>query len=230
MDWYRAAVSRDARFDGVFFVGVTTTGIYCRPVCTARTPARDRCVYFRNGAEAEREGFRACFRCRPELAPGNAAIDRTARLASSAARLIEEGTDDIESLARSLSVTSRHLRRVLASEVGVSPIELLQSKRAGLARQLLMETALPITDVAFASGFASVRRFNAVMRARFDRSPTELRKHRGARRDGLIVRLDHRPPLDWTAMLEFLEPRATAGVESIADDVYRRTIRIGNIA
>ncbi len=229
VDWYRVVQTRDPRFDGVVFIGVTTTGIYCRPVCTARTPGRDRCLYFKSAAEAEREGFRACFRCRPELAPGSATVDSAARLAALATRRIEEGVSDIEELATALGVTSRHLRRVLNDELGVSPIELLQTKRAGLARQLLLGTTLPVTDIAFASGFSSIRRFNTVIRERFDRSPTELRRRgaRGARRAGLVLRLDYRPPLDWDALLEFLAARAIPEVESITDGVYRRTVRIG---
>ena len=229
MDWYRVVLTRDARFDGVVFVGVSTTGIYCRPVCTAKTPGRDRCRYFRSAAEAEREGFRACFRCRPELAPGSSTVDASARLAALAMRRIEEGVDDLEALASSLCVTSRHLRRVLGTELGVSPVELLQTKRAGLARQLLLGTTLAVTDIAFASGFSSVRRFNTVMKERFDRSPTELRKARHARREGLVLRLDYRPPFDWEGMLAFLEARAIPGVESIANGAYRRTVRFGEL-
>lgn len=226
VDWYRAILTRDPRFDGVVFVGVTTTGVYCRPVCTARTPGRDRCRFFKSAAEAEREGFRACFRCRPELAPGNSTVDASARLAALATRRIEEGVDDIEALASALGVTARHLRRVLGAELGVSPVELLQTKRAGLARQLLLGTTLPVTDVAFASGFSSIRRFNTVIRERFERSPTELRKSRGVRREGFVLRLDYRPPFDWAGLLEFLAGRAIPGVESVADGVYRRTVHI----
>lgn len=227
---YAAAASRDPRFDGLFFVGVTTTGIYCRPVCTARTPARDRCKFFRHAAEAEREGFRACFLCRPELAPGNSTVDRTARLATLAAQRIEQGEADLDALAESLGVTARHLRRVLARELGVSPVELRQSKRIALAKQLLCDTRLPITEVAYASGFASVRRFNALFRARFDRSPTEARRGRGPRERGdgtaIRLRLDYRPPFDWGALLAFLRDRAIPGVEEATADAYRRTVRI----
>lgn len=227
---YAAAASRDPRFDGLFFVGVTTTGIYCRPVCTARTPARDRCVFFRHAAEAEREGFRACFLCRPELAPGSSTVDRTARLATLAAQRIEQGEADFDALADSLGVTARHLRRVLAQELGVSPVELRQSKRIALAKQLLCDTRLPITDVAYASGFASVRRFNALFRARFDRSPTDARRGRGPRERGdgtaIRLRLDYRPPFDWRALLAFLRDRAVPGVEAADGDTYRRTVRV----
>jgi AraC family transcriptional regulator of adaptative response / DNA-3-methyladenine glycosylase II len=225
--WYRAVVSRDPRFDGVFFIGVTTTGIYCRPVCPARTPGRDRCRFYRRAAEAERDGFRACFRCRPELAPGSANVDATSRLAAAAVMRIDAGEDNLEAVARDLGVTSRHLRRVVAKELGVTPVELAQSKRIGLAKQLLQDTALPIAEIAFASGFRSVRRFNALFRDRFGRPPSQVRKTHGAPEGGIILRLDYRPPYDWDSLLEFLAPRAIPGVETIDDGVYRRTVRIG---
>lgn len=226
--WYRALVARDPRFDGIFFIAVTTTGTYCRPVCPARTPGRDRCRFYRRAAEAERDVFRACFRCRPELAPGNANIDASSRLASAAVSRIEAGDDSLESIARDLGVTSRHLRRVVSKELGVSPVELAQSKRIGLAKQLLHDTALPIADIAFASGFRSVRRFNALFRDRFGRPPSEVRKSHGASEGGIVRRLDYRPPLDWDSLLEFLAPRAIPGVESIEDGAYRRTVHIGS--
>jgi AraC family transcriptional regulator of adaptative response / DNA-3-methyladenine glycosylase II len=228
---YRAAQSRDPRFDGVFFVGVTTTGIYCRPVCSARTPARGRCRFYRHAAEAERDGFRACFICRPELAPGAGTGDRPEALAALAAATIAEGTSDLDDVARGLGVSARHLRRVVVAAVGVTPIELRQSKRIALAKQLLCDTRLPITEVAYASGFASVRRFNAVFRARFGRSPTDARRGRGPaeRGDGsrIRLRLEYRPPYDWGAILEFLRERAIPGVEAVEGSIYRRTIALG---
>ena len=162
---YRALAARDVRFDGLFFVGVTTTKIYCRPICPARTPGRDRCRFFPNAALAEHSGFRPCLRCRPELAPGHAPMDvvgRTARLAAArieAGALNEEGS--LESLARELGLSDRQLRRAIRQEFGVSPIVLAQTRRLLLAKQLLTETCLPLIEVATASGFASVRRFNA---------------------------------------------------------------------
>lgn len=227
MDWYRALASRDARFDGVFFVGVTTTGIYCRPVCTARLARRERCVFFRSAAEAEQEGFRACFRCRPELAPGQSNVDARARLVRLASTAIEEGTTDVESLARTLGVTARHLRRVLVRELGVSPVALLQTKRAALARRLVLDTTMPMTEIAFASGFESVRRFNQTMKDKFGRSPTELRKTRKGSRAGLVLRLDYRPPFDWDGLLAFFRARAVPNVERVTDE-YVRAIRIGD--
>ena len=175
---YRALVARDRRFDGVFFVAVTTTGIYCRPICTARTPGRDRCVFYRRGAEAERAGYRACLRCRPELAPGAGAVDAAPRLVADAVARIEAGfLDDgsVDDLAAELGVTARHLRRTLTSALGVTPVELAQSRRLAMARQLVLGTDLPLTQIAFASGMGSLRRFNALFRERFGAAPSTLR-------------------------------------------------------
>jgi len=232
---YGALASRDRRFDGRFFVGVRTTGVYCRPICPARTPRRDRCVFFDRAAEAERDGFRACFRCRPELAPGGGAVDAVPRLVASAASRIEAGAlneASVDDLAAALGVTGRHLRRAMVAELGVSPVDLAQSRRMALAKGLVQDTRLPMAEVAFASGFASLRRFNAVFRTRFGRPPTELRSAHGdeAAPASLGLRLDYRPPLDWEAMLRFLAMRATAGVEEVADGVWRRTVRMGRRA
>ncbi len=180
---YRALSTHDARFDGHFFVGVTSTRIYCRPVCSVRTPRRENCRYFGNAAAAEVAGFRPCLRCRPELAPGHAGIDAPARLAQAAADLIEDGAlanGGVDGLAARIGVTARHLRRVFADAFGVSPVEYAQTQRLLLAKRLLTDTALPVTDVAYASGFASVRRFNALFRARYRMAPGALRPQRGA--------------------------------------------------
>ena len=229
---YRALVARDRRFDGVFFVAVTTTGIYCRPICTARTPGRDRCVFYRRGAEAERAGYRACLRCRPELAPGAGAVDAAPRLVADAVARIEAGfLDDgsVDDLATELGVTARHLRRTLTSALGVTPVELAQSRRLAMARQLVLGTDLPLTQIAFASGMGSLRRFNALFRERFGAAPSTLR---GRRRlpppSSLQLRLDYRPPLAWAPLLGFLDARASAGVELVDGGVYRRTVRIGD--
>ena len=231
---YRAVTARDARFDGLFFVGVTTTGIYCRPVCPARTPGRARCRFFPSAAVAEREGFRACFRCRPELAPGRSRIDATSAMVAGAVARIEEGalgSGNLDDLAQELGVTSRHLRRAMHAELGVSPIELAQSRRLALAKQLLHDTPLPVTQVALSSGFGSVRRFNAAFQARFGRAPTEMRRAvnaaPGARGDSFEMALGYRPPLDWRALLGFLRPRATPGVERVEGATYLRTVRLG---
>jgi AraC family transcriptional regulator of adaptative response / DNA-3-methyladenine glycosylase II len=226
-----ALASRDPRFDGRFFVGVRTTGVYCRPVCPARTPRRDRCDFFGRAAEAEREGYRACFRCRPELAPGAGVVDAVPRLVAGAVARIDEGflnEASVEDLAASLGVTARHLRRAVAAELGVPVVDLAQSRRMALAKQLLQDSSLPMAEVAFAAGFASVRRFNALFRARFGRPPSALRRaHGGSSAGALALRLDFRPPLDWDAMVEFLAGRCTAGVEQIQGGAYRRTVRLG---
>jgi len=230
---YRAVCARDGRFDGLFFVGVTTTGIYCRPVCPARTPGRDRCVFFGTRAEAEREGFRACFRCRPELAPGQGPIDALPRLVERALARIEAGDlneRSVDDLARSLQVSGRHLRRALSGALGVGPIELAQSRRLAFAKQLLHDTSLPLAELALASGFASVRRFNALFQARFGRPPSAVRREQGtcsAPGASIALRLDHRTPYDWESLLQFLAPRAVPGVEEVVGDVYRRTLRVG---
>jgi AraC family transcriptional regulator of adaptative response / DNA-3-methyladenine glycosylase II len=235
---YRALVARDARFDGLFFVGVKTTGIYCRPVCRARTPGRDRCLFFKTAAQAEEAGFRSCFRCRPELAPGAAPVDALSRVVAAAMRLIEEGAlshdGTIDDLARALGVSGRHLRRAMQAELGVSPIALAASRRLALARQLIVDTALPMTEVAFAAGYRSVRRFNAAVRARYARPPSAMRRTiRAGADDGggagetLTVTLQYRPPYDWPAMLSYFVARAIPGIELVRDGVYLRTAAVG---
>jgi AraC family transcriptional regulator of adaptative response / DNA-3-methyladenine glycosylase II len=231
---YRALVARDARFDGVFFVAVTTTGIYCRPVCTARTPGRARCVFYARAAEAERDGFRACFRCRPELAPGASQVDAVSALARNAAARIEAGAlndGSLDDLAEDLGVSARHVRRALEREMGLSPVQIAQCARLAIAKQLLQDGTTPIADVAYASGFSSVRRFNAAFRERFARSPTSIRRRDAGPDRGVVrIALGYRAPFAWRAMLEFLGPRATPGVEHVDLDalVYARTLRIGS--
>ncbi len=240
---YAAIRARDARFDGRLFVGVTSTGIYCRPVCRVRTPLLRNCRFFANAASAERAGFRPCLRCRPELAPGLAFVDSSRSLAQAAARLIvqavQEGRDvALPGIAAKLGVTDRHLRRIFAAEHGVSPVDFLTTQRLLHAKQLLTDTALPVTQVALASGFASLRRFNAAFAERYRMSPTALRRERadsaaqGATRSapasGLTVRLGYRPPYDITGMLRFLARRALAGVETVDEAALalRRTLAL----
>jgi AraC family transcriptional regulator of adaptative response / DNA-3-methyladenine glycosylase II len=228
---YRALATHDPRFDGRMFVGVASTGVYCRPVCPARRPRRENCRFYVSAAAAERDGFRPCLRCRPELAPGNASVDAQARLAQAAASLIEDGLANdvgLDAIAARLSVTDRHLRRVFQAEFGVTPVEYAQTQRLLLAKRLLTDSALPVTHVAFAAGFGSLRRFNALFGERYRVSPTGLRKHvRAAAATGsLDFELAYRPPLDWSALLAFLSARAIAGVESIDSDRYRRTVCI----
>ena len=171
---YRALAAHDPRFDGRFYVGVSSTRIYCRPVCTVRMPRRENCRFFPSAAAAEVAGYRPCLRCRPELAPGHASVDASEQLARGAVSLIEDGVLDaggIEHLAGRVGVTSRHLRRIFDAQYGVSPIEYAQTQRLLLAKRLLTDTSLPVTEIALASGFASVRRFNALFRARYRMAP-----------------------------------------------------------
>src|SRR6188768_1407822 len=178
---YRALKARDARFDGRFFVAVSSTRIYCRPVCTVRPPRRENCRFFPSAAAAESNGYRPCLRCRPELAPGNASVDATTRIAQAAASMIEDGTLDSEGLdaiAGRLGISDRHLRRAFGAEFGVSPVEFAQTQRLLLAKRLLTDTALPVTEVAYASGFRSVRRFNALFKQRYRLKPSQLRVQR----------------------------------------------------
>ena len=226
---YEAIVARDPRFDGVFFVGVQTTGIYCRPICPARTPGRSRCAFFATPAQAEHAGFRACFRCRPELAPGNAPVDAVDVLVTSATQRITEGAlndGSIDDLAAELGVTARHLRRATEARLGVSPVELAQSRRLALAKQLLQDTQLSLAEIAFASGFGSVRRFNAVFVERMGSAPSELRRAHPATSAGVTLRLDYRAPYDWTRLLGFLRARAIPGVEQIDATTYRRIVHL----
>jgi AraC family transcriptional regulator of adaptative response / DNA-3-methyladenine glycosylase II len=230
---YRALKARDARFDGRFFVAVSSTRIYCRPVCTVKPPRRENCRFYPSAAAAESGGYRPCLRCRPELAPGNASVDATSRLAQAAASLLEDRTLDEEGLdkvASHLGITDRHLRRAFGAEFGVSPVEFAQTQRLLLAKRLLTDTALPVTEIAFASGFGSLRRFNALFKQRYRLQPNQLRKHmkvNGAvSSDALNFELSFRPPYDWPALSAFLGARAIAGVEAVEDGRYRRTARI----
>lgn len=227
---YRALQARDPRFDGVFFTAVRTTRIYCRPVCTARTPRASRCTFYATGAAAEKAGYRACLKCRPELAPGRAPVDAVSDLVRRAVAAIDAGAlneRSVDELASSLGVTDRHLRRAMERELGVTPVELAQSRRIALAKQLLHDTDLDLAQIAFASGFASVRRFNALFRDRFGQPPSAVRRQLGSRAAGLVLVLDYRPPLDWAALLAFLAGRAIPGVEQVRDGVYARTVCLG---
>jgi AraC family transcriptional regulator of adaptative response / DNA-3-methyladenine glycosylase II len=230
---YRALKARDARFDGRFFVAVSSTRIYCRPVCTVKPPRRENCRFYPSAAAAESGGYRPCLRCRPELAPGNASVDATSRVAQAAASLIEDralDADGLEAVAARLGITDRHLRRAFGAEFGVSPIEFAQTQRLLLAKRLLTDTALPVTEIAFASGFGSLRRFNALFKQRYRLQPGQLRKHmRGSAAtatDALSFELSFRPPYDWPAVSAFLGARSVAGVESLEGGSYRRTVRV----
>ena len=231
---YAALKARDSRFDGGFFVGVSTTGIYCRPICTARTPKRENVRFFANAASAERDGFRPCLICRPEIAPGVARtvapVDAVRAAAHWLAARIEAGAlneGDSERLAGEYGLSSRQLRRALIAEYGVTPIELAQTRRLLLAKQLLTETTLPLSRVAFASGFSSVRRFNACFQSHYRLNPGALRKQKGARSEGSIeLQLAYRPPLAWDALRQFLVTRGAAGVEGVDGERYLRTVEV----
>jgi len=233
---YEAMKARDARFDGSFFVGVSSTGIYCRPVCTVRMPRQDNCSFFANAASAERAGYRPCLRCRPEIAPGQAPavspVDAVRTAARWAATRIEAGAlndGDFEALAAEYGLSSRQLRRDVEREYGVTPVELAQTRRLLLAKQLLTDSGLPMTQVATASGFGSLRRFNHLFKTRYGLSPGALRRGRDtAPADAAIVlKLAYRPPLNWTHLLGFLTGRGAAGVECVEDGRYWRTLRLG---
>jgi AraC family transcriptional regulator of adaptative response / DNA-3-methyladenine glycosylase II len=230
---YRAISTRDARFDGRLFVGVKTTGIYCRPICPARTPKFENVSFYASAAAAQEAGFRPCLRCRPETSPDLAFWRGTSNTVSRALALIEAGgldDADVEGLADRLGVGARQLRRLFRQHVGASPIAVAQTRRVLLAKQLIHETTLPMAEVAMASGFNSVRRFNETFQQLFGRAPASLRRirERGKREAGaLSVHLAYRPPYDWDAMLSFLAARAIPGVERVLDNVYRRSIVIG---
>lgn len=227
---YAAFKAKDPRFDGRFFVGVSSTGIYCRPVCHAKLPRAENCTFYATAAEAEQAGHRPCLVCRPELAPGASAVDARKTLARRAASLIEAGatTDQsLAALAATLGCTGRHLRRVFMAEYRVTPVEYQQTVRLLLAKGLLTDTALPVLDVAMAAGFGSLRRFYAVFRARYRMAPTALRRAAGAAPpDGSVtLLLGYRPPYLWDRQLAFLAGRAIPGVEAVQGGAYLRTVR-----
>lgn len=223
---YRAVTARDSRFDGVFFTAVKTTGIYCRPVCSAKTPAATSCTFFTSAAQAEHAGFRPCLRCRPELAPyavqQNLAYAVWQKICAGA---LNHGS--LEELALAVGLSSRQLRRVLLQHFGVSPVELAQTQRLLLAKQLLTETALPITDVAFAAGFGSLRRFNDLFQSRYRLTPGQLRVRQRAPDVGTVglqLRLSFRPPFSWPRMLDYFQSRRLHTVEHITAECYQRSV------
>ncbi|MDR1954973.1 MAG: helix-turn-helix domain-containing protein [Candidatus Methanoplasma sp.] len=229
---YAAFKAKDARFDGRFFVGVSSTRIYCRPICKAKRAKIENCLFFPTAAEAEQNGYRPCLMCRPELAPGSSMTDAGTDLVYRAARMIEKNCGNRQSLnelAENLGCTDRHLRRVFAAEYNVSPVQYLQTCRLLLAKNLLTDTDLPVSKVAVAAGFGSLRRFNDLFRTQYDLSPTALRdqgmepgKHNG----NVTLALGYRPPYRWKEVLEFLDGRAIAGVEVVRDNEYMRTVRL----
>jgi len=226
-------LTRDARFDGRFFVAVRTTRIYCRPVCRVKTPLQKNCRFYSHAAAAEAAGYRPCKRCRPEIAPGISPMDISSQLARQTAALISQdflAEHSLNDLAASLGVTDRQMRRVFHAEFGVSPIEFWQTQRLLLAKQLLTDTAMSITAVAMASGFQSLRRFNALVKERYRMAPTEFRKQQqtvAARTaSDLSLCLGYRPPFDWAGLLTFFEQRAVPQVETVHEGAYCRTVSL----
>ena len=229
---YSAFCANDPRFDGRFFVGVSSTGIYCRPVCHARKPKEENCTFFASAAEAEQAGYRPCLLCRPEVAPGMSRVDAASSLANRAARFIEENCgngENLEDLARLLGCTGRHLRRVFETEYHVSPVQYLQTCRLLLAKNLLTDTNLQVMDVALASGFKSLRRFNDAFKERYRLTPTDLRKQMSREKrecTDIKLSLGYRPPYLWDEILRFLEQRTIPGVDIVKNGAYYRTVSV----
>ncbi len=246
---YQVLLARDARFDGRLFVGVTSTGIYCRPICRVRTPSRRNCRFFATPAQAEAEAFRPCLKCRPEIAPGPGlpwtVMDASRTLARQAGALFDERaasgeTPSVAELAAQLGVSDRHLRRIFFAEHGVTPLQYLQTRRLLLAKQLLTDTKMPIAQIALTSGFKSLRRFNAAFAGGYRMNPTRLRRSSKARNEAkedapmiaaesepITVTLGYRAPHDERALLAFIAERAIAGVEAVEGHSIRRTLRSG---
>ena len=235
----KARLSRDPRFDGLFFTAVSSTGIYCRPVCPAPPPRRENVSYYRHAAQAEGDGYRPCLRCRPELSPGDPDRRRGDSVLAQALRLIDGGALDdapLSRIAEDVGLSERQLRRVFVEQLGATPTQVNATRRLLFAKQLLTETTLPVTDVAMAAGFASLRRFNAAFRDAYRLAPRELRRQRDdlpeARPtgDALRLRLAFRPPYDFDGLLDFFRVRALPGVEVVDDDSYARSIGSGDKA
>jgi AraC family transcriptional regulator, regulatory protein of adaptative response / DNA-3-methyladenine glycosylase II len=235
---HRALQTRDRRFDGRLFVGVTSTGIYCRPICPARTPKRENCRFFPTAAAAQEAGFRACLRCRPEISPELACWRGTSNSVSRALALIAEGFLDredgnVEALATRVGMGARQLRRLFEEHLGASPIAVAQTRRVLFAKQLIHDTPLSMAEVAMAAGFGSLRRFNDAFRLLYQRPPSELRRRntrltsQSSHSSGVapvVLHMSYRPPYDWGAMLAYLSARAIDGVEWVEHRVYRRTV------
>lgn len=231
-DCYRALTARDTRFDGQFFTCVSSTGIYCRPICPARTPKRAHCTFVASAAAAEDAGYRPCLRCRPESAPGSPEWLGNGSILRRALRMITETAAEdfsLEAVSGALDISSRQLRRLFAESLGTNPISIVQTHRLAIARQLLVGTSLPVTDVALAAGFGSVRRFNAAVRRSFGTTPTQLRREHGKAgiNRSLCVHLGYRPPYAWDQLIAHFRARSIAGLEE-AGERYVRTIRAGN--
>lgn len=235
-DFEQARQARDPHFDGRVFIGVVTTGIYCRPVCPVRLPRKENIRLYSSAAAAAEAGFRPCLRCRPESSPGTPAWMGSSFTVSRALQLIARGAldeDSVTALATQLNIGPRQLTRLFQQHLGVSPIAVAHTQRLHFAKKLIDETPLPMAQVCYAAGFTSVRRFNAVFNEVYGRSPLALRKRAkatdAAPRRGVRIRLNYRPPFDWRAMLAFLAYRAIPGVESVSGACYSRTIVVNGL-
>src|SRR5215469_272878 len=236
LDWRacsRARLTRDPRFDGKFFIGVRGSGVYCRPICPAPTAREKNCTYFATAAAAAEAGYRPCLRCRPESSPGTPAWLGTSTTVSRALRLIDEsGLEDggVEGLAARLGVGARHLRRLFLKHLGATPNAIAQTRRVHFAKKLIDETNLPMTELAIAAGYGSVRRFNAAIRKTYHRTPTQIRalarQTKSLPENHYLFRLRFRPPYDWNGVLSFLAAYAIPGIESVDTTSYRRTISL----
>lgn len=231
---YAALKAHDARFDGHFFTGVSSTGIYCRPICRVRVPKEENCTFYRSSAAAEAAGYRPCLRCRPELAPGLSFADSTSQIAQKVAMIMEENCladMKIADLAVMLGVTDRHLRRAFTTQFGVSLVQYLQTRRLLLAKTLLADTELSITKVALYAGFGSIRRFNDLFKKYYRATPSMFRsseKSRTENKETITLKLGYRPPYAWDELIDFLSGRAIPGVEMVKDGVYSRTVFMKN--
>ncbi|MHC5229575.1 AlkA N-terminal domain-containing protein [Enterococcus sp. LJL99] len=230
---YTAFKTKDQRLDGRYFVGISSTGIYCRPICKAKQPKEINCTFFHSAAEAEQAGYRPCLMCRPELAPGNSLADANKQLSYRTAKFLEENCSQrlsMEEVANKLGYTDRHLRRVFKNEYNVSPIQYLQTCRLHLAKQLLTDTNLSVLTVAMTSGFGSLRQFNATFKTQYKLTPSQLRKKRKptSADDSITLSLSYHPPYRWTELLLFFKNRAIAGIEQVDEHHYMRTIQLKN--
>ncbi|HID70890.1 MAG TPA: DNA-3-methyladenine glycosylase 2 family protein [Desulfobacterales bacterium] len=228
-DYKKIILRRDPRYDGRLYFGVTTTKIYCRPVCPAR-PKPENIIIFRSASEAEKAGCRPCLRCRPDLAPGNKYISPGKNIVGNGLRLIEESTSEnksVEEIASKLDISARHLRRVFKEQLGASPIEIMQTRKLHLTKQLLIETGEPIAEIAYATGFNSIRRFNEAFKTTYRRTPSEVRNGRQCKvqaGDGLTLTLMVRKPYDFTSVLAFLKRHAARGIEKVTANSYERYV------
>ena len=226
-NYYQALLSHDARFDGRFFVGVTSTGIYCRPICRVKTPSQANCVFFNSAALAEAQGFRPCLRCRPEQAPGLSQMDATHTLAQQAAQLIKQAqVQDTVSLAKRLGVSERHLRRLFQQAFGVPPSHYLRTQRLLMAKTLLTDTQLPVNKIALYVGFGSTSQFYQHFKTHYQLTPTDWRRNSPTQAGAMTFKLAYRPPLDWAHLLSYFKTRCIKGVECVREPTYWRTVAL----